>query len=117
LENMIERAVILAGESCPLDIGHLFTREGSFQSALLGISSGGRVCRPDSVPIPDKNLPALDQLIDQMVLEKMPLKDVETTLIQTAVAKASGNLSLAARMLGMTRPQLAYRFSQISRER
>ena len=34
-------------------------------------------------------------------------------LIETAVDKARGNLSAAARMLGLTRPQLAYRLKRL----
>ena len=34
-------------------------------------------------------------------------------LIETAVDKARGNLSSAARMLGLTRPQLAYRLKRL----
>ena len=34
-------------------------------------------------------------------------------LLETAVNKAHGNLSSAARMLGLTRPQLAYRLKQL----
>jgi DNA-binding protein Fis len=39
----------------------------------------------------------------------MTLDQVEAMLLETAVDKAHGNLSSAARMLGLTRPQLAYR--------
>ena len=34
-------------------------------------------------------------------------------LIETAVDKAHGNLSAASRMLGLTRPQLAYRLKRL----
>jgi DNA-binding NtrC family response regulator len=34
-------------------------------------------------------------------------------LLETAVDKARGNLSSAARMLGITRPQLAYRLKRL----
>ena len=34
-------------------------------------------------------------------------------LLETAVDKARGNLSSAARMLGLTRPQLAYRLKRL----
>ena len=37
-------------------------------------------------------------------------------LIETAVDKARGNLSSAARMLGLTRPQLAYRLKRLHDE-
>jgi transcriptional regulator with GAF, ATPase, and Fis domain len=34
-------------------------------------------------------------------------------LLETAVDKARGNLSSAARMLGLTRPQIAYRLKRL----
>jgi len=34
-------------------------------------------------------------------------------LIETAVDRAHGNLSAASRMLGLTRPQLAYRLKRL----
>jgi DNA-binding protein Fis len=34
-------------------------------------------------------------------------------LLETAVDKARGNLSSASRMLGITRPQLAYRLKRL----
>lgn len=43
----------------------------------------------------------------------MTLDQVEAMLLETAVDKAGGNLSSAARMLGLTRPQLAYRLKRL----
>ena len=44
----------------------------------------------------------------------MTLDEVEAMLLETAMDKARGNLSSAARMLGLTRPQLAYRLKRLS---
>ena len=41
------------------------------------------------------------------------LDQLEHTLIGAAVDQAGGNLSAAARALGLTRPQLAYRLKKI----
>jgi DNA-binding NtrC family response regulator len=43
----------------------------------------------------------------------MTLDQVEAMLVETAVDKARGNLSSAARLLGLTRPQLAYRLRRL----
>jgi DNA-binding protein Fis len=45
-----------------------------------------------------------------MMRDGVSLDRIETMLIETAVDRANGNLSQAARMLGITRPQLAYRW-------
>lgn len=44
------------------------------------------------------------------------LFDIEKTILQESVNRARGNLSRAARSLGMTRPQLAYRLRKIEKE-
>jgi len=44
----------------------------------------------------------------------MTLDQAEATLIEAAVKKAGGNLSAAARQLGLTRPQLAYRLGRLN---
>ena len=43
----------------------------------------------------------------------LTLGQVEAMLLETAVDKARGNLSSAARMLGLTRPQIAYRLKRL----
>ena len=40
---------------------------------------------------------------------KVSLDDIETMLLRKAVERANGNLAAAARMLGITRPQIVYR--------
>jgi transcriptional regulator with GAF, ATPase, and Fis domain len=42
----------------------------------------------------------------------MSLDAFEQRLLQHAVARSNGNLSAAARLLGMTRPQLNYRIKK-----
>jgi DNA-binding NtrC family response regulator len=41
--------------------------------------------------------------------EPTSLDDIETALLKSAVRQSGGNLSAAARTLGITRPQLVYR--------
>jgi DNA-binding NtrC family response regulator len=43
----------------------------------------------------------------------MTLEQLEVMLLETAIDKARGNLSSAARMLGLTRPQFAYRLKRL----
>jgi DNA-binding protein Fis len=47
------------------------------------------------------------------VLEQnIDIASLEQRLMQTAMQRAKGNLSQAARLLGITRPQLAYRLKK-----
>ncbi|MBI2753509.1 MAG: helix-turn-helix domain-containing protein [Betaproteobacteria bacterium] len=52
-------------------------------------------------------------LCEAVINGVMTLDQVEAMLLETAVDKARGNLSSAARMLGLTRPQLAYRLKRL----
>jgi len=49
-----------------------------------------------------------------LVERKLSLNNMEHMLIQEAVERSNGNISAAARLLGLTRPQLSYRLSKIS---
>ncbi|MDM0050579.1 helix-turn-helix domain-containing protein [Variovorax sp. J22R115] len=48
-------------------------------------------------------------LCNEVLAQHIDIASLETQLMQTAMQRASGNLSQAARLLGITRPQLAYR--------
>ncbi len=98
LENLLERAVILVGDGEPIDIAHLFRGE-----ALAADHPKHRLAPADtsSPTIPDR---VLD---DGLALEQL-----EASLIEAAVERAGGNLARAARSLGLTRPQLAYRYAK-----
>ena len=108
MENLIERGVILADAGCPMDVAHLFP-EGA--GALAGapahrLQASGRLgeARP-----PTHN----GALIDQLLAGTLDLPELETHLIEEAVARSQGNLAAAARRLGLTRPQLSYRLNKI----
>ena len=65
-----------------------------------------------------ERLPAGDSgaLYDELQRRQLSLEALEDTLINEAVDRAAGNLSAAARALGLTRPQLSYRLQRL-RER
>jgi Transcriptional regulator containing GAF, AAA-type ATPase, and DNA binding domains len=45
------------------------------------------------------------------------LFEIEETILKEAVKRSNGNLSAAARKLGVTRPQLAYRLGKIEEDK
>lgn len=104
LENMIERAVILAEEGGALDLGHLFTSDEEFDTSSFTINKTGRIAietagRPDDATLPASKIIA-------------NLEEAELTLLRSALQKCHGNLSKAARTLGITRAKLAYRLQK-----
>ena len=96
MENLMERAVILADEGAALDISHLFTTGEDFDAPTFVVQRNGALLPREEILEPENGgLPAL--------------ADTEARLLRMALAEADGNLSRAARLLGVTRPTLAYR--------
>jgi DNA-binding NtrC family response regulator/predicted hydrocarbon binding protein len=99
LENMIERGVIIAGPDGSITAVHLFPtmapdrpRVASSAIADMPATAGGGVAGI---------LDGLDSL-----------DNLEGRLLEEAVERSNGNLSAAARLLGITRPKLAYRLKK-----
>ena len=105
LQNMIERGVILAPSGTRIEVNHLFSSCAEEHAREFGLDTKGDlgVNRAESSK-------SLSEAVFNGVLT---LEQVETMLLETAVDKAHGNLSSAARMLGLTRPQLAYRLKRL----
>lgn len=100
LENMIERAVILAEEGGALDLCHLFTSGEEVDTASLMLKRSGSIGRAPE---------AGDAAMPSAAGGRPGLADTEVAMLRAAVAEAGGNLSHAARVLGITRPTLVYR--------
>jgi two-component system, NtrC family, response regulator HydG len=126
LQNLIERAVILA-EGDRIDIPHLFTSGESITSPLYSPGPNGRLSRRGVVELPQPTAEHGHSLAGQIAdavfdhgnsAEPLHLPQFEdelvSQLIQRALAKADGNVSAAARLLGMNRYQLEYRLKRNS---
>ncbi|MCG7991585.1 MAG: sigma 54-interacting transcriptional regulator [Candidatus Thiodiazotropha lotti] len=100
LENMIERGVIIVPNGQAIDLKDLFP--------CLNMSKDAPSIMPTN---PQEPLP-LDSLVAQVLDQSGSMEAVETLILESAVEKANGNLSQAAKLLGMTRPQLAYRLKK-----
>ncbi len=102
LENLVERGVILAAQGGAVELEHLFPN--LCQTQLAGVDRFGRLA---SVPPADKQA-----LIERILGSGMPLEEIEADVLALAVQRCGGKLSGAARLLGITRPQLAYRLKR-----
>lgn len=102
LENLVERGVILAAQGGTVELEHLFPNQpGARQD---GVDPRGRLARV---------LPAGEsELCERIVSSGLPLEQLEARVLALAVERSGGNLSGAARLLGLTRPQLAYRLKR-----
>ena len=103
LENAIERAVLLAPHGSAVESVHLFPQAVS--GASHSVDAQGRVTAPSAEG-------ALNDLCEQALAQSIDLDSIETRMMQLAMHRARGNLAHAARLLGITRPQLAYRLKK-----
>ena len=105
LQNAVERGVILAPGGTRIEVGHLFMSCSEEQPAEFGLDNSGGL---------DVNCWETGKDLREAVFNgSLTLDQVEAMLLETAVDKARGNLSSAARMLGLTRPQIAYRLKRL----
>ncbi len=102
--NMVERGVILAPNGTRIELEQMFS-SGHDLAMEFGLDSNG------SLGV-DRQEPERD-LCGEVLTGAMTLEQCEAMLINAAVSKVQGNLSAAARLLGLTRPQLAYRLKRL----
>ncbi len=106
MENLIERGVILADPGQPVDAAHLFPDAAPATGPAHTLQASGR--------LGEARAPACDAaLVERLLGERLDLQALETHLIEAAVERSHGNLAAAARLLGLTRPQLSYRLNKI----
>jgi len=99
LENLVERGVILACQYGMVEVEHLFPSQPD--AVQTSLDAHGHLAKLPSA----KN----DHLCALILDSGSSLEDIDALVLDHAVARARGNLCEAARLLGMTRPQLAYR--------
>ncbi|HEX5697129.1 MAG TPA: sigma-54-dependent Fis family transcriptional regulator [Rhodoferax sp.] len=102
LENLVERGVILSSQAGRVELEHLFPNQPD--AAQTSLDAHGRLARLPSVQD--------DELSARILDSGSSLDEIEGRVLDHAVARVRGNLSEAARLLGLTRPQLAYRLKQ-----
>ena len=117
LENMVERAVILAGTGKPLDVGHFFEAEEELLPRYLMLDGTGSLAPAASSTAENVTPAPVEDLVMRALDAGVRVDDLENRLLEAAVERAQGNLSLAAKSLGLTRPQLAYRFKKRAEDR
>jgi len=94
LKNIIERGVILTASDTAINANSLLPEAPRAVAEQSG----------DAVPV--------DNLLEYAIHHDLSFDDLESRLLHLAVARKGGNLSAAARLLGMSRAQLAYRLKR-----
>lgn len=104
LENLIERGVLLAPNGGLIEIDHLFAGGAPVIAGGAGVDHAGVVGNEDEA--------SRSRLCEAILHDGFQLQQHEAQLLELAVRRANGNLTHAARLLGITRRQLAYRLRQ-----
>lgn len=111
LENIVERGVILAAQGGNIEVEDLFPGRPEPQAAQpdshVGLDRRGQLS-PGSGTTAGQ--------VEHLLGSGLTLEQIEQQLLGLAVERSRGNLSAAARLLGLTRPQLAYRLRRGAHE-
>lgn len=99
LKNIIERGVILTSSGEAIDAQNLVP------------PSAAAAAMPDH----EADASRIDNLLESVIHDGVSFDELEARLLALAVERAAGNLSAAARQLGMSRAQLAYRLKKNDR--
>lgn len=115
IENVVERAIILSSEGGSMDIGHL----PPAVAARVGLSryvsvNGVSEFQPERPRIQIPVLPAsASPDVSRETTNSVSSDTILATSLQHAIEKHRGNLSAAARELGLTRTRVAYRAKKL----
>ncbi|MCM2292496.1 sigma-54-dependent Fis family transcriptional regulator [Allorhizobium sp. BGMRC 0089] len=107
LQNLIERGVIFADPGGWIDVQHLFTGQDISPVFPQQLTAEGKVrlsTHPHAPPSPSAGA-RMHSAEDLAMAEK--------ALYREALDQAAGNISLAARRLGLSRPKLDYRLKKL----
>ena len=108
LENVIERGIILTEPNESISVPALFPRPPEEpQTDSERVSSDGVLIQPDN---------GQGSWISQLLSSGLSLDEIEESLMREAMQQANQNVSGAARLLGLSRPALAYRLKKIGIE-
>jgi transcriptional regulator with PAS, ATPase and Fis domain len=126
LENMMERGVILAPNHGVIDTVHLFIGGEEIKSSLRKIDGSGYLRSEAAPAVDDAASNGFNQKVRQKIdslltgekddSNDVSLIDIEALLLQSAVQQVRGNLSAAARLLGISRAKLEYRLKSKAHE-
>ncbi|NCE85604.1 sigma-54-dependent Fis family transcriptional regulator [Pseudomonas sp. Q1] len=109
LQNLIERGLIASDECQAIDLVHLFRNE-PLPADAYGLDHHGSLSNtaPVSPPVLLDTLGQLDQ--------GFSIEGLEARLIREALQQNAGNLAAAARRVGLSRAQFAYRLKKHQRQ-
>ena len=113
LQNLVERGVIAGEDGAPIDLAHLFRDEETTRNLLFSVGAAGALASDDAAP-GGSALEHFRRFAPADGSQGPSLDELEACLVREAVAQCAGNLTAAARLLGLTRSRLAYRMKKLA---
>ena len=110
LQNLVERGLIASEDGQAIDLVHLFRNEPLPQE-LYSLDENGSLAAIDQSPANTTPRPALLETLTRLE-QGFSIEGLESRLIDEALQQSEGNLAAAARMLGLSRAQFAYRLKK-----
>ncbi|MGX4677076.1 sigma 54-interacting transcriptional regulator [SAR92 clade bacterium H246] len=109
LENVVERAVILADINGVISVESMFPESALRPSEAKVLDASGRLQNqifPEGIDA--------DGLVESLLSSGFELEKFEETMLTSALQKTQGNISKAARLVGLSRPAFAYRLKKMT---
>jgi DNA-binding NtrC family response regulator len=113
LQNLVERGLIASEEGQAIDLIHLFRNEPMPLDAY-SLNDHGSLSRTSPNAAEPHVQPVLLDTLSQLD-EGFSIEGLESRLINEAMQQSAGNLAAAARLLGLSRAQFAYRLKKHQR--
>ncbi|QCP54093.1 sigma-54-dependent Fis family transcriptional regulator [Trinickia violacea] len=112
LRNMMERGVIAVDDGQPIDLPHLFRHEPLPVAELYSVSGGALKIDPFAHEAERSAVPVAPAVAAAALPAPISIDALEEQVLAEALARTRGNVSAAARMVGLTRAQFAYRIKK-----
>jgi DNA-binding NtrC family response regulator/predicted hydrocarbon binding protein len=109
LENVIERSVILADINGVISMESMFPESALRPSEAKVLDPSGRLQNQIFLEGVDA-----DGLVESLLSSGFELEKFEYTMLTSALQKTQGNISKAARLVGLSRPAFAYRLKKMT---
>jgi DNA-binding NtrC family response regulator len=117
LQNLVERGVIAVEDDGLIDLIHIFRNEEISTESLYSLNEEGGLSAKMEVSLGQPGDATPSSYLDLLqpgagADEALTLDKLEQKILEEAVEKTNGNLASAARILGLSRAQLAYRLQK-----
>ncbi|WIW44432.2 sigma-54-dependent Fis family transcriptional regulator [Bradyrhizobium sp. 62B] len=107
LQNIIERAVILTADGEAVGVSSLYLGDAGTRSSALSVGRAGRLI--DGMTVAKYSEHSQQAAARATPRRTFSFAEHESEIYAAALASANGNVSAAARAIGLSRAQLAYR--------